>query len=125
VLELAKFIAARVASTVASYLIYLVLLHWMGYALAYFIAYLAGIGLSYVVNAMMVFKQPMTRRSALLFPLIYVVQFLLGMLILRLCIEKLDTPEWLGMAISIVLTLPLAFGLSRWAMRAPNPPGHL
>lgn len=117
---LVKFIAARVASTVASYLIYLLLLHWMSYAPAYFIAYVAGIGLSYLINALIVFKQPMTRRSAVLFPLIYVVQFLLGMLILRVCIEKFGTPEWLGMAISIVLTLPLAFGLSRWAMRAPR-----
>lgn len=117
-LELIKFIATRVASTVASYLIYLALLHWIGYELAYLIAYAAGVILSYLVNALFVFKQPMSRRSAALFPLIYVLQFLLGMVILRLCVEELHLPEWLGMAISILLTLPLAFGLSRWAMRS-------
>jgi putative flippase GtrA len=78
-----------------------------------------GIGLSYLINALMVFQQPMTRRSAILFPLIYVVQFLAGMLILRGCIELLGMPEWLGMIFSIALTFPLAFSLSRWAMRAP------
>lgn len=117
--ELVKFLAARVASTVASYAIYLLLLLWIDYTPAYLIAYIAGIALSYLVNALMVFKQPMSRRSALLFPAIYVVQFLAGMLILRGCVELLHMPEWLGMIFSIVLTFPLAFLLSRWAMRAP------
>ncbi|QOY62383.1 GtrA family protein [Lysobacter sp. H21R4] len=115
--EVVKFIAARVASTVVSYLVYVVLLYWLSYDVAYFIAYVAGIVLSYVINSLVVFKQPITRRSAILFPLIYLVQFLMGMLILRVCIERLAMPEWLGMAFSIVLTFPLAFALSRWAMR--------
>lgn len=116
--ELVKFAAARIACTAASYVIYIALLYWMDYAPAYAIAYMAGIALSYLINALMVFKQPMTRRSAVLFPLIYIFQFFLGMLILRACIELFGVAEWLSMLFSIVLTFPMAYFLSKWAMRS-------
>lgn len=115
--EVASFVALRVVCAVVTYGVYILLLAWTGYLAAYGIAYALGIVLAYVSNAFLVFKQPINRRSALSFPLVYVVQFLLGLLILRALVEWLRVPEWLGLGLSVLITLPITYVMSRWAIR--------
>ena len=47
-LQFARFIVAGAVNTVASYAIFLVLLQFMPYLAAYTIAYVIGVGISYV-----------------------------------------------------------------------------
>ena len=56
----ARFVAAGVVNTAASYAIYLLLLPFVDYQLAYAIAYVAGIATQYVLHSRFVFAQPMS-----------------------------------------------------------------
>lgn len=114
--EVAFFVILRVACAVVTYGLYILLLAWTGYLVAYVIAYALGIVLAYVSNAVLVFKQPINRRSALSFPLVYIVQFLLGLLVLRALVEWFQVPEWLGLGLSVLITLPITYLMSRWAI---------
>ena len=97
---------------------YLLFLRWMAYEAAYIVAFAFGIALAYVVNATFVFRQPMKRRSALRFPLVYVLQFMASLAMLHVAVENWRIPEAYALAISIGITLPPTFLLSRWILRA-------
>lgn len=117
--EALRFLVAGGVNTIVAYATYLVLLHWMRYEVAYAIGYTVGIIVSYVLNALFVFRQPMHARSATRFPLVYVAQFLASLLLLRFAVEVLGIPRWLALAASIAVTMPMTFLLSRWIIRRP------
>ncbi|MGC1550849.1 MAG: GtrA family protein, partial [Rhodanobacter sp.] len=94
--EAFRFLIGGVLNLVVSYGGYLLLLHWLHYEAAYAIAYVVSIAVSYVFSALFVFRQPMRARAALRFPLVYLVQFLLGLILLRVLIDMLHSPAWLA-----------------------------
>jgi len=116
--EFFRFILLRALCAVASYGLYLLLLLYMGYQPAYVISFLAGVVLAYVINAKFVFREALRKDSALMFPLVYVVQFILSFFILKLLVSVLLVPASLALAISVILTLPLTFYMSRKVIRA-------
>ena len=77
-----RFLISGAVNTTLTYAAYLGLLGLIGYVPAYTIAYIAGIALSYALNTIFVFRAAPTLRSAMLFPLIYLVQYLLGLAVL-------------------------------------------
>ncbi|MBP3983139.1 GtrA family protein [Pseudoxanthomonas helianthi] len=113
---LAGFTLMRILCTGATYVIYLLLLQRMSYELAYVISYAAGIIMAYVTSSLLVFNRPMNRKSAALFPLTYLVQFVLSWIILKICVEVVGVPQWLAWGVSVVALLPLAFVMSKWAL---------
>jgi len=115
--EFVVFIAMRVACAALTYGAYLLLLMWASYEWAYAISYVSGIALAYFTNMAWVFKKATSRSSALRFPVVYLIQFLIGLLILKLLIEGLGIPEWLGLGLSVLITLPITYLLSRWAAK--------
>src|SRR5690606_33608843 len=90
--EFLRFVLTRAACTAASYGLYLLLLLWTSYQQAYAITFVAGIALAYVVNATLVFREPMRSSSALRFPLVYALQFAAVWLVLRLAVEGFAVP---------------------------------
>jgi len=86
--------------------------------MAYAIAYIVSIAVSYVFNAMFVFRQPLRARSALYYPLVYLAQFLLGLLMLKVLIGVVHVSAWLAPLLVSVLTIPMTFLLSRIIVRA-------
>src|SRR5688500_14139103 len=54
--EFVRFVVVRCVCAIFSYGAYLLLLRWMRYELAYVLAFLAGVGLAYVVSAVFVFR---------------------------------------------------------------------
>jgi putative flippase GtrA len=116
--EFARFLIVGGANTLAAYAVYLLLLHWMRYEFAYAIGYVVGIGVAYALSTTFVFRRPMRKRSAARFPLVYAVQFLISLGLLRLAVEVFSVPQWLALAVSVVLTVPITFVLSRWIVRA-------
>lgn len=115
--EFVVFVAVRGVCALLSYAVYLVALIWSSYEVAYVASYVIGICIAYIASAMFVFKQPLNRKSALLFPLVYVVQFVLGFFLIRFAVEGLGIPEWLALGFSVAITLPLTFVMSRWVVR--------
>jgi putative flippase GtrA len=115
--EFAKFVVIRGVCAVLTYAAYLVALIWFRYEVAYVASYVLGIAIAYYTSAVLVFRQPLSRKSALLFPLVYVVQFVLGYFLIKFAVETLHIPEWLGLAFSVAVTLPITFVMSRWVVR--------
>ena len=116
--ELFRFLIVGGANTLTTYAIYLFLLQFIRYEFAYAIAYAIGIIVAYGLSTGFVFRQPIRRRSALRFPLIYAFQFIAGLGILRVAIEYFHAPHWLALGVVIILTLPVTFVLSRLIVRA-------
>ncbi len=112
---IARFLFSGAVNTLLTYLLYLFLLSTLGHRLAYSVAFASGIGLAYLVNRIFVFKAHAGWRSALAMPLIYLVQYLLGMAIIELWIEVLGLQPTLGPLAAIAVTVPLVFALSRLA----------
>ena len=116
--EVFRFLIGGVLNTVVGYSVYLLLFHWVRYEVAYAIAYITAIAVSYVFNAMFVFRQPMRVRSALYYPLVYLAQFLLGLILLKVLIGVVHVSAWLAPLLVSVLTIPMTFLLSRIIVRA-------
>lgn len=116
-----RFVALGIANSLATYLIYLALLGFIGYALAYTVAYVCGIGISYAANSMLVFRTRMTVRSAATFPLVYVFQYVAGLVIIALLVEVLAVPAWLAPWIATAVLVPASFVLTRFVLSAKVP----
>ncbi|MBX3692217.1 GtrA family protein [Dokdonella sp.] len=116
--EFLRFLVMGGANTIVAYAIYLLLLNWMRYELAYTIGYAVGIAMAYVLSSTFVFRQPFKRRSALRFPFVYIAQFLVSFVLLRIAVEWIGLPEWVALGFAVVATIPVTFALSRWILRA-------
>ncbi len=113
-----RYIVAGALNTGATYAFFYALLRVLPYATAYTIAFVAGIGLSYVLNARFVFATPIRLASALAWPLIYLVQYLIGIAVLALLVERFSVVPAVAAVLAIVVTVPLTFVLSRHVLAA-------
>ncbi|MCA9232965.1 MAG: GtrA family protein [Planctomycetales bacterium] len=114
--EFVRFLIMGGANTLVAYAIYLLLLNWIRYEVAYAIGYACGIVLAYALSAAFVFRKPLSRRSAVRFPLVYVAQFLVSLGLLRMAVEIFNIPEWIAFGFAVALTIPITFLLSRWVL---------
>ncbi|VWX60485.1 conserved membrane hypothetical protein [Burkholderiales bacterium 8X] len=112
-----RFLISGGLNTAATYALYLVLLNVLPYWLSYAIAFVAGIVLAYILNRLFVFGAPRSEKKAAMLPLVYVVQYLAGALIVFVWVDALDFHAALAPAASIAITLPLTFAASRWLFR--------
>ena len=62
----------------------------------------------------------MSWRSFLQFPLVYVAQYLLGVVMLVLLVDWLGLPKAFGPPVVTLLLLPLTFLLSRLVLKPGN-----
>jgi putative flippase GtrA len=115
--EVLRFLIGGVLNVVVGYGGYLILLHWFRYEVAYAIAYVLGITVSYVFGTLYVFRQPMRWRSALRYPLVYLLQFVLGLILLKILVEILHMPQRFAPLAVAVLTIPATFLASRTIIR--------
>lgn len=118
--EFLRFLLVGATNTGLSYLVYVLLLRFFSYLVAYSIAYCLGIVLSYFLNVYFVFKQTASFSSFLTFPMVYLFQYGLGAAVLWLLVEQLGVSPKLGMAGVIMLTIPVTFLTSRYILRRNN-----
>ena len=109
-----RFIVSGGLNTAITYGIYLALLQLMPYQFSYTIAYVSGITISYVLSRSYVFRSHYSLRSILLFPLVYVAQYVCGMLLLWLWIEVTGLSDKVAPLVVVAVTLPLTYVLSRF-----------
>jgi putative flippase GtrA len=109
---------AGAANALATYLLYLALLPFIGYKLAYTVSYVVGIALAYLMNSAFVFRVPMSVRSAARFPLVYVFQYVAGLALVTAQVELLSIPAWLAPWIATAILVPASFVLTRFVLGA-------
>lgn len=100
-------------NTIVTYVVYLLLLPSLDYAKAYAMAYVVGIVISYALNVRFVFRVNPSWRTLLLFPLVYLAQYLVGLSVLYISVERLAIPRELALLVTIALSIPLTFVLTR------------
>jgi len=110
-----RFMVSGAANTLVTYLLYLLLLAVLGHRMAYSVAFASGIVLAYCFGRGFVFKTHAGWRSVLSMPLIYLLQFGVGLLIVELWVAFWDLPAALAPLAAIAVTLPCTYILSRWA----------
>lgn len=109
-----RFLAVGLANTLATYALYRLLLHWLGYRTSYTLSFLAGIVIAYELNRIVVFRAPRSGASMVAVPAIYAVQYVIGLGIVTAAVEWLDVPRQWAPLLSIAVTVPMTFLLNRW-----------
>jgi putative flippase GtrA len=117
--EFARFLASGAFNTAATYLLYLGLVRFLPYPVAYSISYGLGVLLSFLLNSLFVFRRPLRWAGLLRYPVVYVVQYLVGLAVLSLGLEFFRLPQWAASGAAVASTVPLTFVLSRWAIVRP------
>lgn len=108
-----KFIGAGVINTIVSYLLYLVLVLFLNYQVSYAIAFIFGIILSFVLNTKYVFEVEQTFKKFILFPLVYLVQYLLGAFMMNFVIEVIGIDKFIAPILVTVCSLPVSYIFSK------------
>jgi len=108
-----KFIGIGGVNTIVSYIIYLLLLIIFKYQVSYAIAFIFGILLSFWLNTQFVFQSERTVKKFILFPLVYLVQYLLGAFLLGLLVEYVHIHETFGPLIVTIVLLPFTYLMSK------------
>ena len=111
--QFVRFVGVGGINTLVTYILYVMLLQIFSYQVSYTITYVFGIFLSYWLNLKFVFKETGSKKKMLLFPLVYLLQYLLGIIIMYLVIEKLNIPKELAPIVVVIVTIPLTFLLSK------------
>lgn len=115
-----RFLVGGAVNTGATLVLYWFLLRFIHYQAAYLVSYCAGIVLSYALNTRYVFKAEHSWLKFAAFPLIYGMVYVLGALTLKVSVGYLQVPAALGPIISIVVTLPVSFLLTRALLHRPG-----
>ena len=112
-----RFLVSGVINTLATYILYLLLLKFLPYTWAYTITYAAGIALGYLLSAKWVFKKNLSVRTAASYPLAYLINYAIGIGILRFCVHVLHVPTQVAPLIVVCVTVPAMFILTRAIFR--------
>jgi putative flippase GtrA len=118
--DLVRFVIAGCLNGVFGYSVYLLLLPLTPYAIAYTVTYAASVVFAYCVSARFVFRRPLQWRHAAQYPLVYVLQYLLGITLTVALVERAHINPEFVLALVIIITLPVTFWLSRWIIKRDN-----
>jgi putative flippase GtrA len=113
--ELCGFLVVGGVNTVVTYALFLVLVRYTHYWTAYTIAFVVGIALSYVLNALFVFTGRHSTGAMFKFSFVYVFQYLYGSLALVAIVEGLGIGKPVAMLIVIATSVLVTFVLVRLA----------
>jgi putative flippase GtrA len=114
--EFARFLVGGLVNTFATYALYLTLLTVLDYWLAYTATYVSGILLAYWIGLRFVFRERGSWHKLGQFPLVYGVQYLLGVTVVVVGVEGFGVPAALAPIAAVAVSIPVTFLLSRWIL---------
>ncbi len=115
--RLSKYLIAGALNTGLTYLLYLILLKVTSYIWAYSLTFAAGIVLGYFLNALWVFKSRLQWQSMLSYPLAYLINYALGVLLLWLLVEQLRIPKEIAPLLVVIISLPIMYAITKTIFR--------
>jgi len=115
--EYLGFLLVGGANTLITYSLYLLLLLVLPYRWSYSLAFAGGIIISYWLNSQFVFQEPVSLLKFVKYPLVYLIQYLLGILILYLCVDRLGISPWLAPLVVVAASLPVTFVISKMIIK--------
>ncbi|MCT2195588.1 GtrA family protein [Paenibacillus sp. p3-SID1389] len=112
-----KFVIVGGLNTAITYGAYLLLLLCFEYKISYSISYILGILFSYYFNTKFVFREKITLLKFLKFPVVYLAQYLINVVILHILVEYINMPAEIVPLIVIVVSLPITYLLSKFIIK--------
>lgn len=109
-----RFLVMGGLNTAVTFGIYIALKIVLNYQIAYFLSYVFGILFAYLLSSVFVFKRCVSWRTFVRFPLVYVIQYFFGAVLLELLVHRLDVSATLAPLFVVFLTLPVTFFLTRF-----------
>jgi putative flippase GtrA len=108
-----RFLAGGIVNTLATLLLYWLLLTVLPPHPAYAISFVAGIGLGYLINTGFVFGARRTWGNLAAFPLVYLAGYGAGAGVLELATARFGVDPRLAPLFSVAVSVPLTFVLMR------------
>ena len=109
-----RYLIAGGVNTIVTYIVYLFLLTPVGYRIAYFLAFILGIGLSFVLLRRWVFSRPGKPFALLYVGLSHVAQLVLGWLVIEFWVVWMQQSQRLAPLVAVGVSVPLMFLIQRW-----------
>jgi putative flippase GtrA len=110
------------ANTLLGYVLFLLLIKLFAYLYAYSISYCIGIVFGYIFNTKFVFRKELSWHRFLQFPIVYVIQYALGALILWMLIGQANVAPAVAMILVVAVTVPVTFLASRFVIKRNTDP---
>jgi putative flippase GtrA len=111
-----RFLIGGAANTAVTYALFVGLSLLIPSPAAYTLSYVAGVGLSYLINTLLVFRVQVALRSALQFPVIYVIQYIVGLMLLTF-LTSIGIDSRIAILCVIAFNIPLTFVLTKLVFR--------
>lgn len=112
--EALRYLLAGGANTLVTYVLYLGLLRLLDYRMAYLVAFMAGIGLSFLLLRHLVFARPGKRFSLAYVAATHGLQLGLGLAVVQGWVAWLGEPAWAAPLAAAAVCVPIVFVLQRW-----------
>jgi len=87
------------------------------------LSYVAGVFISYYLNARFVFREKRRLSKALQFPIVYLAQYLIGLGLLYLLVEVAHVSKFFAPIMIVVITVPCTYFLSRYVIKGVSRKG--
>ncbi|MBP1934775.1 putative flippase GtrA [Ammoniphilus resinae] len=111
--EFFRFVLVGILNTAATYIIYLLFLYLFNHNISYTIAYILGILIGYFLNSKITFRVELTLKKFIQFPLVYLIQYLINLVMLNVLIFNLDVDKRIAPLLVIIISIPITFILSK------------
>ena len=108
-----RFLLFGAFNTALTYLLYCALVFVMHPQVAYALVFALGIGLAWAGNSKFVFRQPMSRKVAAIYPFMYLAQYLLTAALIHAATAWLSLGPRVALALALAITTPLSFVWNR------------
>lgn len=119
--EALRYVLAGGVNTAVGYLLYLLMLPALGYRAAYVVAFVLGIGLSYLLLRHAVFARPGKRFSLAYVTASHMMQLALGLAVVEMAVNWMRVPAWLAPLMAVAVCVPVMFVIQRWIFTLNEP----
>lgn len=109
-----RFLLAGGANTLFTYLVYLLMLDVFGYILAFTISFSIGVIFAFVIYSLFVFRSPITFRKFFQYPILYILQYIMGLILLTIMVERLGLDKQIAPLVNVIALTPITFILNKW-----------
>ena len=108
-----KYIIGGVFNTLITYLVYIFLLIFSSYLIAFTASFLLGIIFSYFINSRLVFERNLDFKGALVYPIFYLFYYILNFGFLYFFVEVASFPEEIGPILVLPIIVPIMFIINK------------
>jgi len=111
-----RFLVGGGINTAFTYGIYLILMLFVHYQIAYLIAYIVGVVFAYWFNAVIVFKVSLSWKGLFSYPIIYIIQYTISAFLLKIFVETLQIDKIFAPLMIIIIMIPLTYVLNKYVL---------